>query len=993
MITPRRLPGIRIAPTPPPLAEVLPRMDIAVFVGFAATGPTHRPIAIESVAEYAAVFGDDLALAWNMEQEERIYAYLGSSVRAFFSNGGQRCWIIRVARTPLLEASWLEVSKDNPCLIGSDKPRLIGLACANHFTVPGVLVLAKSVDSSALTLESAQVQARSVGSWSDPLRVASALTVSGFELRDCSLLTSGIDKRIRFTTNARLQTGDLIEFGNTVDLSDPSKIRLYAIIDSSGTTSDASSSQLQVEARLCASFQPIGVTLESVEGKAKVVGIIADMPATLEASSLLPLESPLNASIVFSKTKQLGLEQGQWLYFRSNDAQKVLWLRIDRLGHRSSKAGPDIVDFVVEGLAWVELTSELPNPPPTRASLLSLELQVTAEQGKAFRLSDVGLTPLHRKSWWRQVSDDVFYAVSNDGTNLQPNGSQTDEQGRFPLAALDGELESPPLAWIPLGVSSLPGARLGPLPQRATALERDGLSYFNHELFLDPALASLSADSLIEQANEVRYLSNSPRGLFGIHAALTIGSGGLFNEASLIAVPDALHIGWKERSDVNIPATQAVNEKLPAHWFHHRGPCAVAPNDVLIDEPDFSQFLDCDTRLLTQPALKVSSGTVSRGDFSLSWESKESGVGFILEEAQQADFSNAHEIYRGNAFEYAVNALQEGIYYYRVTAFLGNEQSRASAIQAVVVRDDAWIQVNPKDYTQDSETTLLNIHRSLLRMAAASGELFALLGLPGHYRVIDSLRYVARLRTQRDFSDTDNHHELDFTERRALSYGALYHPWVVFASQAAVKPLNKSQTFPASSNTQLVCPPDGIATAMLAARAALRGAWIAPANQSLLDVVALTPQIQEDAWLSLQDAQINLLRTDARGFLTLSADTLADDPELRPINVRRLLILLRRLALRRGTSYVFEPNDDVLRRAVERGFTFLLTDLFRRGAFAGATVAESFRVVTSGAINTNADRDNGRFFVELRVAPSLPLKFLTIRLTQNGERLTVLEGV
>jgi hypothetical protein len=406
----------------------------------------------------------------------------------------------------------------------------------------------------------------------------------------------------------------------------------------------------------------------------------------------------------------------------------------------------------------------------------------------------------------------------------------------------------------------------------------------------------------------------------------------------------------------------------------------------LIREPDFSEFLDCDTRQLTQPTLDGPTGAVARGVFRLNWDTSELGVGFILEESQQADFANAHEIYRGVAREYAVNALQEGIYYYRVTAYSGNEQSRASAVQAVVVRDDAWIQVSPKAFAQNGETTLLNIHRALLRLAAATGELFAVLGLPRHYRETESLRYVSRLRFLPDRADTNNRHELDFTERRALSYGALYHPWVVFGAQAAVV------SNPASGNTQRVCPPDGIASGMLAARSLLRGAWIAPANQALLDVVALTPQIQEEAWLSLQDAQINLLRADARGFLTLSADTLADDPDLRPINVRRLLILLRRLALRRGISYVFEPNDDVLRRAVERGFTFLLTDLFRRGAFAGATTAESFRVVTSGAINTKADRDNGRFFVELRVAPSLPLKFLTIRLTQNGERFNVLEG-
>src|SRR5262245_23299339 len=102
----RGLPGIRIDIAPPPLAEVLPRMDVAVFVGFAATGPTHRPVVIESVAQYPAVFGPDAPLGWDGERGERVYANLGPAVRAFFSNGGRRCWVIRVARTQALEAIW-----------------------------------------------------------------------------------------------------------------------------------------------------------------------------------------------------------------------------------------------------------------------------------------------------------------------------------------------------------------------------------------------------------------------------------------------------------------------------------------------------------------------------------------------------------------------------------------------------------------------------------------------------------------------------------------------------------------------------------------------------------------------------------------------------------------------------------------------------------------------------------------------------------------------
>jgi phage tail sheath protein FI len=98
--------------------------------------------------------------------------------------------------------------------------------------------------------------------------------------------------------------------------------------------------------------------------------------------------------------------------------------------------------------------------------------------------------------------------------------------------------------------------------------------------------------------------------------------------------------------------------------------------------------------------------------------------------------------------------------------------------------------------------------------------------------------------------------------------------------------------------------------------------------------------------------------------------------------------LLRRVAVRRGAPYVFEPNGDVLRRAVERGFTQMLDSMFRQGAFGGRTVEEAFRVSVEP---TAADRDGGRLIVEIGVAPSQPMRFLTVRLFQSGERFTIAE--
>jgi phage tail sheath protein FI len=133
-----------------------------------------------------------------------------------------------------------------------------------------------------------------------------------------------------------------------------------------------------------------------------------------------------------------------------------------------------------------------------------------------------------------------------------------------------------------------------------------------------------------------------------------------------------------------------------------------------------------------------------------------------------------------------------------------------------------------------------------------------------------------------------------------------------------------------------------------------------------------------------------VLRQEPRGFLTLSADTLSLDADLRPINVRRLLTLLRRLALRVGPSYVFEPNDDAFRRMIQRGFEEVLDQLYLRGAFAGATASAAYRVDAS-ALNTPRNVEQGQFIVELRVAPSLPMTFLTVRLVHSGERTAVTE--
>ena len=76
---------------------------------------------------------------------------------------------------------------------------------------------------------------------------------------------------------------------------------------------------------------------------------------------------------------------------------------------------------------------------------------------------------------------------------------------------------------------------------------------------------------------------------------------------------------------------------------------------------------------------------------------------------------------------------------------------------------------------------------------------------------------------------------------------------------------------------------------------------------------------------------------------------------------------------------------------IDRGFSEMLDGMFERGAFAGDTPTQSYQVVTDASLNTATGVDAGRFIVELRVAPSAPMSFLTIRLIQTSERSLAME--
>ena len=86
MLTDLRTPGVYYQAADAGGPEVTPlRTDIAAFVGIAERGPIDLPVPVQSWRQFASWFGDVVPTG-----------YLGHAVRAFFENGGVRCWVVRV---------------------------------------------------------------------------------------------------------------------------------------------------------------------------------------------------------------------------------------------------------------------------------------------------------------------------------------------------------------------------------------------------------------------------------------------------------------------------------------------------------------------------------------------------------------------------------------------------------------------------------------------------------------------------------------------------------------------------------------------------------------------------------------------------------------------------------------------------------------------------------------------------------------------------------
>src|SRR5207247_2512730 len=159
-----------------------------------------------------------------------------------------------------------------------------------------------------------------------------------------------------------------------------------------------------------------------------------------------------------------------------------------------------------------------------------------------------------------------------------------------------------------------------------------------------------------------------------------------------------------------------------------------------------------------------------------------------------ADWSDATIVYSGAGSRLTIYGRPRGAYYYRVRATADGQTSDWSrGIVVVVAGVQAWHLADDQSYSAD---TLLAVHRALLRMAAARGDLFALLTLPEHYRAGESSAHVRLLKNGAgpiiplsvDRTLAPISLPIGMGEARVFSFGALYHPWLILREQPGAGP-------------------------------------------------------------------------------------------------------------------------------------------------------------------------------------------------------------
>ena len=518
-----------------------------------------------------------------------------------------------------------------------------------------------------------------------------------------------------------------------------------------------------------------------------------------------------------------------------------------------------------------------------------------------------------------------------------------------PLFEQGNEVSRRDFTYLPLGMATL----IRDDQFEAPGLQGDDdLSVHSADSFLDPAFALTSNRDLLAEAWDRAYVQGQR--LLGVHSLLVV------DEVALAATPDAVHLGWKagdRQTPQPLPPVLPPNDEpcpdLLGDFQICEAPPAITSIAPSIGSVQGGTVVTIDGSGFAQAPVSVRFGRKSATDLIVGGDTRLTCV------TPPSDVPSLLDVEIDNAYGTATTA--SAFLYYADTSY------------------DQLPDLLPLTDEPDlASSAMLQIQQALLAVCQARQDVVALLSLPRDFSSALCLSWLQAFRTSLGLPATSS--APDLASLSDLSYAAVYHPWPLLLDAKA-------------AGCVRAIPPDGSIAGMIANREHNRGAWIAPANEVLSDARGLYSDFSVDDWAALFEAQFNVLRHEPADVRAMSAHTLADEPELLQLSTRRLLVLLRRAVLTRGFDFVFQNNNQRFRDAIVARLHNLLQGLFERGAFAGSTPQEGYRVQSDAGINPPESVDAGRLIVLIQVAPSQPAEFITVALTASDQGTLQLSGV
>ncbi|MEZ4384627.1 MAG: phage tail sheath subtilisin-like domain-containing protein [Nannocystaceae bacterium] len=211
-----------------------------------------------------------------------------------------------------------------------------------------------------------------------------------------------------------------------------------------------------------------------------------------------------------------------------------------------------------------------------------------------------------------------------------------------------------------------------------------------------------------------------------------------------------------------------------------------------------------------------------------------------------------------------------------------------------------------------------------------------------------------------------------------LHDAALYFPWL------------RPERGPGSGG---FLPPSGHIAGVYARMDAIKGVHRAPAGVELVGVCDLSVDVGDAEQGPLLEAGINCVRAfRGRGLKVWGARTLDPSREGRFVSVRRLIQTLGRWLEYRLADVTMEPNDQLLWNRVARTVSGYLDELHAAGALRGRIAADAYFIKCDAETNPPEVRDAGVLVAEIGIAPLAPQEFITVRLVQRSEGLSLTEA-